>query len=156
MATNNGKIMTNKQPLKYHNRREHPLHRLPFVHLRKNKSGASFWAVPRTGNYQGSVEAGEALACMYLKHLREHGASPCGNLQHIVLDMCGMGSLGIHLSQEQNSLAGQIVGFFSTLDGWLSVSAKGFGRNLDHADPVELLAKANAGLELRKPVKGAK
>ncbi|WP_260524091.1 hypothetical protein [Serratia sp. PL7] len=156
MANNKGVIADNKKPLKYHNRREHPLHRLPFVHLRKNKSGASFWAVPRTGSYQGSVEAGEALACMYLKHLREHGASPCGNLQHVVLEMCGMGSLGVHLTQEQNSLAGQIVGFFSTLDGWLAASAKGFGRNLDGANPSDLLAKANSGIELRNPASGAK
>ncbi|MFV8926265.1 hypothetical protein ABQ431_08220 [Serratia fonticola] len=148
--------MTNNKPLKYHNRRERPLHRLPFVGLRSDKSGASFWAVPRTGDYQGSVEAGESLACIYLKHLREHGTSPAGNLQFVVLEMCGMGSLGVHLTQEQNSLAGQIVGFFSTLDSWLAASAKRLGRGLDDADPLELLAKANTGLDLRKPATGAK
>lgn len=147
--------MTNNKPLKYHYHRENPLHRLPFVHLRSNKSGASFWAVPRTGEYQGNVNARSAMASMYLKHLREHGAPPFGSLQFIALEMCGMGSLGAHFTQEQGALAGQIVGFFSTLDWWLEASAKNFGRTLDEADPTSLLDKANFGLGLCQKRSGA-
>ncbi|HBE9078604.1 hypothetical protein [Serratia fonticola] len=150
MANNKGVIANNKKPLKYHNRREHPLHRLPFVGSKDDESSLSFWAVPRTGGYAGAAEAGEAMALIYLKHLRQHGMLPGGNLQWVVLEMCGMSNLGSHLTQEQNSLAGQIVGFFSVLDGWLAASAKRLGSGLDAGDPLELLAKANAGLELTK------
>lgn len=143
--------MPNIQPLRYHNRRACPLHRLPFVVFPSDGRRISFWEVPRTCGYNGGTEAGSALAKIYLKHLRQHGRSPGGQLQLIVLDMCGVGGMGLHLTQEQTALRGQIVGFFSTLDYWLAASAEHLGANLDKLDPNELLKKVNAGLKMKDP-----
>ena len=121
--------------LAYHNKRKHASNRLPFA-------GPGGWDVPNTGGYTGGCDTGSALAVMYLKHLRQNGAAPCGSLQHIVLGMIE----NAHGSPETLSLRGQVVGFFSLLDAWLAEAAKICGSNLDEVTPKELLKLANDGL----------
>lgn len=131
--------------LKFHNSREIPVHRLPFVGPVQGMPGFSFWAVPKTGGYIGGCRTGEALAALFLQHLRKNGGDPGASLQHIVLDM-----LDLERSDcpEDQALRGQVVGFFSVLEGWLAGATKHFGHNLELADPQILLDRANAGLEL--------
>lgn len=131
--------------LKFHKSKNIPVHQLPFVERVPGRPGLSFWAVPPTGGYCGGCETGKALANLYLKHLRAHGASPGGSLQSVVLDMMDQES---DESPEAASLRGQIVGFFSVLDHWLEGSAKLLGQNLDRLDERALLATANAGVDL--------
>lgn len=112
--------------------------RLPFVGGRRAAGGFSFWNVPATGGYGGGCKTGEALAGIYLKHLRDHGGASFGVLQVIARDMfdCDL----------PESRFGQVVGFFSTLDAWLAAAAKVLGGNLDTANNDAMLTKANDGL----------
>ena len=75
--------------LRFKNRQELPLYRLPFVNAIPAGSDLSFWAVPRSGGLVGGCQTGGALARIYLKHLREHGCDPCGTLHLIALNMLG-------------------------------------------------------------------
>ncbi|WP_339678272.1 hypothetical protein [uncultured Zhongshania sp.] len=130
--------------IRFNNRKKLPLHRLPFVGPTDEKKwGYSFWRVPKTGGYGGGCDTGTALANIYLKHLREHGASSGGALQGIVLDMF---DCECNDDPEVTALRGQVVGFFSTLDHWLEGAAKCLGSSLDNADKRALLKKANNGL----------
>lgn len=119
------------------------LFRLPFTSLVPNADVCCLWDVPRAGGYTGGCETGEALANLYLKHLREHGADPAGTLQGIVFDM-----LGIKKSSNEaiQTLRGQMVGFFSELDRWLGIAAQQQGLSLDSMEEQELLKQANNGL----------
>lgn len=134
------------QKLQFNNRKSLPIHRLPFVGKAKSGIGASFWAVPKTGDYRGGCQAGEALALIYLKHLKEH-TSETGltSLQRIALDMfdCELSD-----SPEMTALRGQAVGFFSVLEQWLIGAAKHLDGGLDGHDSKSLLKAANTGLNL--------
>lgn len=116
-----------------------PVHRLPFVRLRKKS--VCFWNVPRVGGYSRGCETGRALALVYLSFLREHNQEMTF-LQYIVLDMFGMKSKK-NVSSSYSSLRGQIVGFFSELDRLLYVRAKQENCNLDRQDVRKIATKAN-------------
>lgn len=134
------------QKLQFNNRKSLPIHRLPFVGKAKSGIGASFWAVPKTGDYRGGCQTGEALALIYLKHLKEH-TSETGltSLQRIALDMfdCELSD-----SPEMTALRGQAVGFFSVLEQWLIGAAKHLDDGLDAHDNKALIEAANTGLNL--------
>ena len=112
----------------------------------KSGIGASFWVVPKTGDYRGGCQTGEALALIYLKHLKEH-TSETGltSLQRIALDMfdCELSD-----SPEMTALRGQAVGFFSVLEQWLIGAAKHLDGGLDAHDNKALIEAANTGLNL--------
>lgn len=128
--------------LRFKNRKRHPLHRLPFVEM--NKSGLTFWAVPKAGGYFGGNKTGSALAHIYMKHLKEHDANAIGGvLQSIVLNMFGC-KPGVN--DEQDALRGQVVGFFFEIERWLSDAAKHRDYGLEQLDNKTLLKVANDGL----------
>lgn len=134
------------QSLSFKNRRKLPAHRLPFVGEVHGKIGLSFWTVPKAGGYRGGCQTGEALAHIYLKHLKDHESDSClGSLQRIALDMFGC---ELEDSPEQAALRGQAVGFFSVLDAWLAGAAKHLCGGLDEYDNKTLLKAANTGLTL--------
>lgn len=120
-----------------------PFRRLPFVRMKKNR--ACFWDVPRRGEYLGGCKTGKALALIYLKFMRENRRD-MATLQHIVLDILGL-SESLEISSKNQSLRGQVVGFFSELDRLLSAGAKEMGSCLDKMDNQKLLANANRGLK---------
>ncbi|EBS6645157.1 hypothetical protein D5977_07945 [Salmonella enterica subsp. enterica] len=129
--------------LRFKNRKKIPAHRLPFVDSAPGKPGLSFWAVPKTGDYFGGSETGNALAHIYMKHLKEHGRGFGGNLQLMVLDMFGCENSD---DPEVSALRGQVVGFFSELERWLVAAAQHLEGGLDNHDNKTLLEAANAGL----------
>ncbi len=129
--------------ISFHNRRKLPVHRLPFFGKNQDEDTYSFWHIPKSGGYAGGCETGSALAVIYLKYLRAHGAVAGGSLQHIVLDMFD----GVPGDDEEiSSLRGQVVGFFSVLDKWLAGSARVLGGRLDSDENADLLKQANDGL----------
>tara|TARA_B100000749_G_scaffold280764_1_gene278485 strand:- start:323 stop:790 length:468 start_codon:yes stop_codon:yes gene_type:complete len=133
-------------PLHFNNRRDLPLHRLPFIGPVRGRTQFSFWAVPRTGGYAGGNEVGRGLARIYLKYLKQYGRPEgLGALQWIVLDMIGPAAASA-LTPEQSALRGQVVGFFSELDAWLEVAVCDLEGGLDAQSDKALLALVNAGL----------
>src|SRR5690606_37507672 len=119
--------------LRFKNRKQMPAHRLPFVGRVPGAPLLSFWDVPKTGGYIGGNETGAALARIYLRYLREHGqARGAGVLRLIALDMIQSGENVT--DAEQDARRGQVVGFFTELDRWLSAAAKHLDGGLDKHD----------------------
>lgn len=140
---------TSTSPLKFKPRRKCPSHRLPFVDAVPGHLGLSFWAVPKTGGYDGGHRTGMALASIYMKYLKENDLSGDGGgalLGRIVLDMFDFESHVGSLSAEQDALMGQVLGFFLELSPWLISAAKRLDGGLDQQDDKGLLKIANAGL----------
>lgn len=129
--------------IRFNNRYKYPTKRLPFTRKNQDKPGPFYWNVPQSGGYFGGCTTGQNLALIYLKHLREHGSSSYGCLQNIALDMFDYER---DPSDTEDSLRGQVVGFFSTLDTWLNSAAKHNSDILDNLDSKKLLKTANAGL----------
>lgn len=141
--------MSESTKLRFHKNRSSVWGRLPFVDRLEAKGGYHSWAVPSLCGYHGGCKAGEALALIYLKHLRENGRGLGGNLQSVVLDMCGLGySAGKSVEQEA-ALKGQIVGFFCLLEDWLAAAVKHGGENLDKVENAKLLKQANHWLSVQ-------
>ncbi len=84
--------------------------------LRMNtKNARGHWGIPARGGYGGGCMAGSAAAVAYLKYLR---VSPDargygGYLQNIAMGMLSKRSTDLHSGE---SLRGQAVGFFSTIN----------------------------------------
>lgn len=131
--------------LKFNNRKQLPIHRLPFVGPAADGVGLSFWRVPQTGGYTGGCMTGKALGRIYLKHCREHGSKDGGILQLIASAMLTPDQPE---SPEQEALHGQIVGFFAELEPWIAVAARNAGASLDTLRHADLLSEANNGLNL--------
>lgn len=132
--------------LKFHNRRIHESMRLPFVSAKRSEIGElsfSYWDVPKTGGYFGGNITGQALARLYLQHLKAMTNDTGGTLQQIVLDMLDLDSEG---DEESDTRRGQVVGFFSELENWLSPAVKHLSGGLEQEEPNELLKLANTGL----------
>lgn len=141
--------MSESTKLRFHKKRSSVWGRLPFVDRQKTKAGYCSWAVPRHGGYFGGCEAGKALAMIYLKHLRENGRGLGGNLQSVVLDMCNLGFSTRKLTEQEDALKGQIVGFFCLLEDWLAAAVKHGGQNLDKVENTKLLKQANHWLSVQ-------
>ncbi len=121
--------------LAYHATERLPVHRLPFVGL--YKSGVCWWSVPATGGYGGGCETGAAMATAYLRDLKMNPEFHGGLLQHIVLDMCEAYKHGLTAAEEE-SLRGQIVGFFSAICARLQNMAPLFRYRLDAAEETHI------------------
>ncbi|MGU5658671.1 hypothetical protein [Aeromonas veronii] len=125
---------------------------MPFVASARVDPEARFWNVPMTGGVLGGVETGEALALLYLKNLRQpDGKRGAGNLQLVARSMFAshrkLVEQGVdEFDERMMTINGQITGFLSKLDQWLSASAKFQGSGLDNITNAELLKRANAGL----------
>ncbi len=138
------------KPFAFHPRQKHPVRRLPFVG-REHTADQSFslWNVPASGGYCGGNMTGEAIAILYLKHVRENDAENCSPM------LCSMvfawaqrltaGDIRLG-SAEEDSLRGQMVGFSHTLSRWLAAAAQHMGDGLDARGNDALLDKANRGI----------
>lgn len=126
--------------LAFNNRKKLPLHKLPFVGNRNGpgKFPVSFWDVPKAGGYIGGCNTGRALALIYLKHLKENENDGSGMLQNITFDMLA--------GCENSARRGQVVGFFTELERWLSGAVKNLEGGLNGVSPKQLLKAANDGL----------
>lgn len=120
-----------------------PVHRLPFVRLRKKS--VCYWSVPRAGGYSGGCATGRALALVYLR-FRSENRQDITFLQYIVLDMFGMQSVK-KAASGYKSLKGQMVGFFSEIDRFIHASVSEKANYLDRLDDRNLLKSANMGLK---------
>lgn len=133
-------------PLRFNNRKRHPLHRLPFVGPYPNpvirRYTMSMWNVPLTGGYGGGCQTGNALALIYLNHRRQFESQV---LAEIVLSMIKRHDEAKTTPAAADALHGQIVGFFAALEPFLRESIR-HAPALDGLYPQKLLKKANAGL----------
>lgn len=136
-----------KAILKMHNRRKHPLCRLPFWGDRDGVRFKSFWAVPATGGYVGGCKTGEALAHVYMKHIKEN-PSPFGVLQSIVISMAGLDD---RFEDEFAALRGQMVGFFTTIEAYLNAANESLHFKVHQLEYKEFLKSANDGLNYVEP-----
>ncbi|WP_153115791.1 hypothetical protein [Rhodocyclus tenuis] len=143
---------TRKQPhlLAFRPKLKIAAHRLPFVGKEHTEDNSfSFWNVPAKGDYMGGRTTGEAIAGMYLKHIREDANDCCGlYLGWMVLAWMERLSSGDikHGSPEYESLRGQMVGCMSELSRWLGAAARALGSSLDDTTNESLLANANRGI----------
>lgn len=140
--------------LAFHTRRRHAFRQLPFI----DYLGLSGWQVPATGGFTGGCRTGEALAVMFIKHLRDHGGKDDLPLELLavvrgMVDRCeqegGRAMCDRRLSQRSdgwNTLNGQMYGFLGEIGRWLVAASRHLGVALDNIDNRSLLAKANAGL----------
>lgn len=132
-----------RHSIRFNNRCKHPIKRLPFFRKLTTDPARAYWDVPQFGGYFGGCTTGQNLALIYLKHLKEHGYSSFGCLQHIALSMFEHERTS---TEEGESFRGQVVGFFSALDEWLNVAAIQNGEALDNLDSNKLLKTANQGI----------
>lgn len=139
--------------LAFHTRRRGAFKQLPFI----DKDGLSGWDVPASGGESGGWRTGEALAVMFLKHLREHGDAKFSlELLCVVRGMArryaevggdAMAARSLkQRSDEFNALNGQMVGFLGEIGRLLVAASRHMGASLDGISNEALLAKANAGL----------
>lgn len=128
---------TKPAKLKFKPKAACPSHRLPFVYLKPNHGGVSFWSVPSAGDYFTDYKVGEAMAKLYLKHINETAESGhSGLLQLIVGDMTGAG-----FDQPRRA---HMIGFLTALEPWLTVAVRLRGRRLCRASGKAILDAVNA------------
>ncbi|WP_312387887.1 hypothetical protein [Atlantibacter hermannii] len=129
--------------IKFNKRKKLALHRLPFIGGKsKSGFGLSFWNVPSTGGYSGGCITGAALAWIWLKHLENEAREGAGNtpftISRIVSEISDL--------SENDSLKGQVVGFFEIIEiilfKLISDSRIHFTK-----DEKNLIEQANAGLK---------
>jgi len=132
-----------KNKLKFHDKEELPIHKLPFVGGKPPSGlGVSFWNVPNEGGYGGGCTTGRALALIYLRHLQENGSTHGGILGTIASDMAGFRS---DCPAEIEARYGQMIGFFSALEGALALSLQQSRIKFTLSD-IQLIKQANSGL----------
>ena len=144
----------NRRALKFHPLAGWALGKLPFI------TQDSYWNVPAQGSYKSSNDAGELLACIWMKHLREKAKRAKQYEQHelsyIVRGMINrlleVGYTGdqCELSEEMLSVLGQIDGFCGMANQWISAATicDETGIDLEDASYLKLLAAANDFLGL--------
>ena len=127
---------------------------LPFTADSRRKSNTPYWVVPATGGYEGGYEIGVLMANSYLKLLRNESNNGCINYLGLISESIESRTKGVYRedlksyeqSNEYDSLKGQKVGFFNTLDQWLSFAAKNAGGRLDELTNKDLIKQVNAYL----------
>jgi len=131
---------------------------MPFLNDRGKKVSTPYWTVPATGGYMGGYQTGEAMAIVFLKHLRAEEAGQATSWMTGVVESFmirfeqegGNAALEHTMlkdwSSEFESLRAQYFGFFGTLAKWLQTFVKAYGANLDHLDDQNLVDLANSGL----------
>jgi hypothetical protein len=125
---------------------------LPFA----DKKTRSYWAVPATGGYIGGYKTGNAMALVFLRHLRNRDQTlpPINDLTLILKAIFKrIQDAGGPLPPLQDpggayaSLRGQYVGFFNCVTQWLWVAATKHGDSLDELADADLVVTANEGLK---------
>lgn len=154
--TSNTQKPATSGPLKYYPHRKIAIHRLPFVGSHSWPRNSRFWAIPATGGYGGGCATGEALALLYLKHLRHstvNDAPTLGWINHAMWQRLQEESRGIEggscitdYPSTWLSLRGQSVGFLRVMNICLEIACRELGHCLDNMSEQELLNRANQGL----------
>ena len=125
---------------------------LPFMADSPRKSDTPYWVVPAAGGYSDGCKIGALMAHSYLKLLKDESNNGCisclGSIAESINSRIGQvyrEDLKLYEeSDECSSLRGQKVGFFNTLDQWLSFAAKNAGNALDdinHSDQRKAVNK---------------
>lgn len=119
--------------VRYHRRNQnntkYPINRLPFI----DRKTGSCWSFPPSDGYGAGNEMGAAAADAFMKALRESTVDCGGHLQHLVLSLLDSG-----LDLKDYGRKGQVVGFFSRLDAWLSGASKMVGASLDEISEADI------------------
>lgn len=124
---------------------------LPFMADSPRKSSTPYWVVPATGGYTGGCRIGALMAKSYLKLLRDEPNYGCisylGSISESIESRIKQEYRDDLKPNEQtneySSLRGQKVGFFNTLDQWLSFVAKKAGGELDEISHKDQRKTAN-------------
>lgn len=120
--------------------------RLPFVG-KDHSPHYSSWDVPLTGGYFGGIEAGRAVARMYLKYLRDEQANPIrigtANLQGVLSSSYAKTPT---TKEEEASLTGQRVGFIHEIGTWIEAAVTRLGSGLDAIHEHSLVQQVNESL----------
>lgn len=119
--------------------------RLPFVG--KDHGPRSFWDVPLTGGYFGGIDAGHAIARMYLKYARDTRDDPITNGSRLLESiLISIDAKRPATKEEQDSLCGQRVGFMSEICWWLQAAVNRIGSTFDAIPERSFIALANESL----------
>lgn len=120
--------------------------RLPFVG-KDHSARANDWDLPLTGGYLGGIEAGEFVARMYLKYLRDERESPIrlgsSRLQEMLNSLAAKQPSS---KAEEDALRGQRVGFISEIGYWLEAAAERLGSSLDAIPERSFICQVNTAL----------
>jgi hypothetical protein len=135
--------------LSFHPKKTIEVHRLPFVGNEHTADRSfSFWDIPAKGGYTGGCMTGEAIAGIFLKHIRrtdsDFRTSLLGWMVFAWLERIAPGAVN-RGNMEFDSLRGQMDGFMSVISKWLDDAVHRSGSDLDEIDRDELLRQANAG-----------
>ncbi len=135
--------------LSFHPKKTIEVHRLPFVGNEHTADRLfSFWDIPAKGGYIGGCMTGEAIAGIFLKHIRqtdsEFRTSFLGWMVFAWLERIAPGTVN-RGNMEFDSLRGQMDGFMSVISKLLDVAVHHPGSDLDEVDHDELLRQTNAG-----------
>lgn len=119
--------------VRYHRRNQNntrfPLNRLPFI----NRKDGNCWALPPSSGYGTGCDMGAAAADAFMKALRASDGVSGSQLQQLVLSLLETG-----IDPKDSGRRGQVVGFFSQLDGWLRAASKSFGYSLDSISEADI------------------
>ena len=128
---------------------------LPFSADNPRKSATPYWIIPAIGGYEGGYEIGALMAHSYLKFLRDDPNNGCISYLSDIVESIESRIKGVYKedlklyeqSNECSSLRGQEVGFFNTLDQWLSFAAKNAGGRLDELTNKDVIKQTNKYLQ---------
>lgn len=120
--------------------------RLPFVGSDHQKL-ASSWDVPLTGGFFGGIEVGAAIACMFIKYLRDERDNPVRlGAAYLEGTLIALQIKEASTPDEQHSLNGQRVGFIGELFKWIDVAAMHHGSALDSIPQRSFVQQVNEHL----------
>lgn len=113
--------------VQYHDGAQTAAARLPMMaapDVPYQKDWAGFWALPTCRSYGDGCAAGHAAAVAYLKFLAHNGCPNQfgGLLQHLVLGLFARLSSATS-EEERDGLHGQVVGFFTHIEGYAAEGA---------------------------------
>jgi hypothetical protein len=126
-----------KRPLRVRGKAEHSCRTLPFV------DGQSFWDVPATGGHVGGCITGNALASIFLKHLRSNPDDAFVIRWALFEMMDGASELN---ADERMARKAQAIGFLEALEKWVVSAVRACGAGLELLDVDAALVRANHGL----------
>ncbi|UXZ23194.1 hypothetical protein KZH41_02920 [Pseudomonas sp. YeP6b] len=119
--------------------------RLPFVG--KDHGRQSFWDVPMVGGHFGGIDAGRAMALVYLKYVRDHRSDEIHNASGILSSiLVAMDAKKPSTEDEAASLQGQRTGFMYEICSWIKAAAERLGSTLDVIPERSFVQQANEGL----------
>lgn len=148
-VTKSTPVRKSPNTLSFHPKKTIEVHRLPFVGNEHTADRSfSFWDIPAKGGYTGGCMTGEAIAGIFLKHIRqtdsEFRTSLLGWMVFAWLERIAPGAVN-RGNIEFDSLRGQMDGFMSVINQWLDAAVHRPDSGLDETYYDDLLRQANAG-----------